>query len=310
MEKMKALSLFSGIGGIDLALNKYAETIAFCEQNEYCKKVLNKNFPGIPIFNDVKKIDKDVLLSYGKIDLIHGGFPCQDISVVGNGKGLAGKRSGLFYEICRIAKEVRPTFIFLENVPAIRTRGLKKVAEEFIKLRYDCRWTLLSAKEMGGPHERKRWFLLAYNSEKKRKSNSFNEFQKTLIELPNNKTIYDDKSKIFNPYSSSIRMRKNRNGAVSMATRLVKPASGYIDVKNAQRILGQKEKNIFITWNKTFTDWIGVDDGVSVELDSNFWRVKKDFLHRQERLHALGNSVVPCAVKKAFEILIGIKNDN
>ena len=307
MKKIKALSLFSGIGGIDLALNDYAETVAFCEQNEYCGKVLNQRFPNVPIFKDVKNINKDVLEGYGKIDLIHGGFPCQDISVVGSGKGLAGERSGLFYEICRIAKEINPTFIFLENVPAIRTRGLKKVAEEFIKLRYDCRWGVLSAKELGGPHKRQRWFLLAYNSERKRENYFIDEIQKEFKNISNNKTLQNHNEKFSNPYASSVRLLKVRSGAIPMAARRVKSSCNYINDKNTFGNEEQIEENIFQSWNKNFTDWGGVDDGISEELDENFWRISSKFPYQKERLHALGNSVVPIVVKEAFERLIGLK---
>ena len=92
---------------------------------------------------------------------------CQDISVAGHGKGLEGKRSGLFYEVCRLVKEIQPRFVFLENVPAIRTRGLREVVREFTNMGYDCRWTRVSAAEVGATHRRERWFLLAHsNSER------------------------------------------------------------------------------------------------------------------------------------------------
>lgn len=307
MEKLKALSLFSGIGGIDLALNDYAETIAFCEQNSYCQKVLNERFPNVPIFNDVKNINKEVLKNYGKIDIIHGGFPCQDISIVGSGKGLAGERSGLFYEICRIANEIRPTFIFLENVPAIRTRGLKKVAQEFIKLRYDCRWLLLSADKLGGPQKRQRWFLLAYNSERKRKDFKNTEIQTSIKDISDNKEIQENNKEFFDSNSTSNRLLKNRAGTISMGASKLSSASNIINVKNAFRIKEKKEKNIFELWNKNFTDWDRMAHGISSKLDENFWRVKKDFPFQSERLHALGNSVIPAVVTEAFERLIGIK---
>jgi DNA (cytosine-5)-methyltransferase 1 len=97
-----------------------------------------------------------------RIDIIFGGFPCQDISVAGLGKGLEGDRSGLFFEIVRLARECEPRFIFLENVPAIRTRGGERVVKELASIGYDCRWTTLSAAAVGAPHKRERWFLLAH----------------------------------------------------------------------------------------------------------------------------------------------------
>jgi DNA (cytosine-5)-methyltransferase 1 len=115
-----------------------------------------------PICTDVREISKDAVDI--PIDIIFGGFPCQDISVAGKGAGLEGERSGLFFEVVRLAKEIRPAFLFLENVPAIRTRGLDAVIQELTTLGYDCRWTMLSAAEVGAPHKRERWFCLAFNA--------------------------------------------------------------------------------------------------------------------------------------------------
>jgi len=160
---MYGLSLFSGIGGIDVALSEYVSPVAYCEIDKYCQSVLLQrmsegNLPKAPIWEDVRTLPIEEL---PPIDIIYGGFPCQDISVAGAGKGLEGERSGLFFEIMRLVREAKPTFVFLENVPAIRTRGLDRVLQEFTKERYDCRWTMLSAAEVGARHKRERWFLLA-----------------------------------------------------------------------------------------------------------------------------------------------------
>jgi DNA (cytosine-5)-methyltransferase 1 len=160
---VRALDLFTGYGGITLALQDYVEPIAYVEIEEYAQRIIAErmadgSLPRAPILADVKNVRG----SFGICDIIYGGFPCQDISVAGNGKGLAGERSGLFYEIVRLTKEIRPSFIFLENVPAIRTRGLEQVIKAFTEVGYDCRWTMLSASSVGAPHKRERWFLLAH----------------------------------------------------------------------------------------------------------------------------------------------------
>jgi len=164
--KLNGLDLFSGIGGITRALNKWVTPIAYCENDRYAQSVLlsrmaANELPRAPIWDDVTSLSGSMLPN--KIDIIYGGFPCQDISCAGTGKGLEGKRSGLFFEITRLAKEINPLFIFLENVPAIRTRGLDVVLKELTLLRYDCRWTTLSASAIGAPHKRERWFLLAHS---------------------------------------------------------------------------------------------------------------------------------------------------
>jgi DNA (cytosine-5)-methyltransferase 1 len=111
------------------------------------------------------------------IDIIYGGFPCQDISVAGTGKGLSGSRSGLFFEIIRLCKEIRPRFIFLENVPAIRTRGAAVIARELASIGYDFKWDIVSAAEVGAVHIRKRWFLLAYANGQRLQEEQRTEFQ-------------------------------------------------------------------------------------------------------------------------------------
>jgi len=114
-----------------------------------------------PIWTDIKTLR--ISPQEVDIDILYGGFPCQDISIAGNGKGLAGERSGLFYEIVRLCRENKPKFIFLENVPAITTRGGAEVVRELAALGYDCRWCVISASSVGAMHKRERWFLLAYS---------------------------------------------------------------------------------------------------------------------------------------------------
>lgn len=162
---INALDLFSGIGGISLALRDYAKTALYCETNSYCRQILTERMKKneldkAPVWGDIRTLRGDRLRGY--IDIITGGFPCQDISVAGHGKGLAGERSGLFFEILRLAEEIQPAFIFLENVPAIRTRGLSRVGRELAQAGYDCRWCVISAASVGAPHRRERWFLLAH----------------------------------------------------------------------------------------------------------------------------------------------------
>ena len=162
---LNGLDLFSGIGGIGLALSEWVRTVAYCEQDRYAQGVLlsrmqSGDIDRAPIWNDVRTLRKHHL---PEIDIIFGGFPCQDISCAGSGVGLmAGERSGLYFEIARLIGETNPRFVFLENVPAIRTRGLNAVVQSLTELGYDCRWTIVSAAEVGAPHLRKRWFLLAH----------------------------------------------------------------------------------------------------------------------------------------------------
>jgi len=176
------LDLFSGIGGITTALKNWVIPVAYCESDSYAQSVLlsrmsERSLPVAPIWSDVKTLKGGDL---PKVEIIYGGFPCQDISVANtSGKGLDGKRSGLFGEIVRLTEEIKPTFVFLENVPNIRTRGLETVLKEFTALGYDCRWTIVSASAVGANHKRDRWFFLAHS----RRSNGWCEFGENNKEL-------------------------------------------------------------------------------------------------------------------------------
>lgn len=163
---LNGLDLFSGIGGLTLALEDWVRPIAYCEIDRYCQGVLlsrmrDGRLPSAPIWDDIKALSARRLMAFPQIDIIYGGFPCQDISVAGHGRGLGGERSGLYWECCRLIDEIKPAFVFLENVPAIRTRGLKEVAGSLTELGYDIRWTRVSALEVGFNHRRVRWFCLA-----------------------------------------------------------------------------------------------------------------------------------------------------
>ena len=165
---LNGIDLFSGYGGLSLALSEWVRPVAYCENDRYAQGVLlsrmaEQKLPSAPIWDDINTFPATL---FKGADVVYGGFPCQDISYAGLGGGLEGKRSGLFYELLRVAKEVQPRFIFLENVPAIRTRGLVAVIAELTNLGYDCRWTCVSAQEVGANHLRKRWFLLAHSNSK------------------------------------------------------------------------------------------------------------------------------------------------
>lgn len=166
---LKGLDLFSGIGGISLALNEWVRPIAYCEIDPYCQAVLlsrmaSNELQVAPIWDNI--INFNARNINVRIDIIYGGFPCQGISVAGLGKGLEDERSGLFFEIVRLAKEVKPTFIFLENTKGILSNGGIEVIETLTSIGYSCRWITKSCKEVGSPQNRERWFCLAYaNSE-------------------------------------------------------------------------------------------------------------------------------------------------
>ena len=161
------LDLFSGIGGFALAARWAGfETIGFCEIDKYAQKVLKKNFPGVPIYEDVTKLNGN---QFKNIYLLTGGFPCQDISIAGKGAGIEGERSGLWSELHRIISEVRPKYALIENVPALTFRGGTRVIGDLTEIGYDCEWQIVGADDVGAPHRRKRIWIVAYSSSMGRK---------------------------------------------------------------------------------------------------------------------------------------------
>lgn len=161
---MRFLDLFSGIGGFALGLTRAGmQPAMFCEIEPFCQRVLAKHWPGVPIHDDVRSLNRLVVAEKaGPVDLVCGGFPCQDISVAGQGRGLTGERSGLWFEYLRIIEEVAPRWVIIENVPALRTRGLDVVLGGLAALGYDAEWHCIPASAVGAPHRRDRVWIVAH----------------------------------------------------------------------------------------------------------------------------------------------------
>ena len=163
MKKLKVLDLFSGIGGFSLGLERTGgfETVAFCENAEAPRAILNKNWPNIPIFNDVERICGYALKD--SVDVICGGFPCQDISSLNKkGKGLNGDRSGLWKEFHRLIKEIKPRYVIGENVTDLRSKGLTQIQKDLWSSGYDNEWYCIPASALDLPQERDRVWVIAY----------------------------------------------------------------------------------------------------------------------------------------------------
>ena len=162
---MNVLDLFSGIGGFSLGLERAGmKTVAFCEIEAYPRAVLQKHWPEVPIWKDVRGLNATELrrAGVGRIDVICGGFPCQDISYAGEGAGLAGARSGLWSEFARLIGDLRPRFAVVENVAALLKRGMGDVLRDLARIGYDAEWSTVSACSVGAPHVRRRVFIVAY----------------------------------------------------------------------------------------------------------------------------------------------------
>jgi DNA (cytosine-5)-methyltransferase 1 len=311
------LDLFSGIGGLTLALKEWVTPIAYCESDEYAQKVLLKqmvsgNLPVAPIWDDVRTLRELPC----PIDIIYGGFPCQDISVAGKRLGLEGERSGLFFEVVRLVKAFKPTFLFLENVPNIRTKGLDRVLQELTSAGYDCRWCMLSAKEIGANHKRNRWWLLGYSKyyglDALKEHGSLKETIQYYKE-GENETFKSQRTSTppvlaQEPNASNARCKSKR------ANKILRPKTQKLhiqdiaelcsDVSNplCKRLEGQwSEQGRITEEHKDFMHpcWWTVEPDVG--------RVANGVPSRVDRIRALGNAVVPLQARTAFMELMGIK---
>lgn len=165
MTKLRILDLFSGIGGFSLGLERTGgfETVAFCEIEEFPRRVLAKHWPEVPCYHDIRDLTGERLAADGiAVDVICGGFPCQDISLAGRMSGADGAKSGLWREVVRLVTDVRPRLVILENSPVLRSRGLEVILSELSALGYDAEWHCIPANAVDAPHRRDRVWVAAY----------------------------------------------------------------------------------------------------------------------------------------------------
>jgi len=157
---MKAISLFSGVGGLDMGFERAGiETVLQAERDPWCLEVLARHWPETERVTDVRDVQG------GGVDLIYGGFPCQDVSVAGKRAGLGGERSGLWFEFERVLRELRPRWAVIENVPGLLSsnggRDFGVILDGLDELGFDVAWTVLDAQHFGVPQRRRRVFIVA-----------------------------------------------------------------------------------------------------------------------------------------------------
>lgn len=278
--RLRGLSLFSGIGGIDVGLSQWVRTVAYCENDVYCQRVLCSRMADgaldrAPVWDDVRTLRHQNLPE--PVDIIFGGFPCQDISSAGRGAGLAGGRSGLYWELWRLVAQHRPPFVFLENVPAIRTRGLDVVASSLSGLGYDLRWTTLAASDVGAPHRRQRWFCLAFSGK---------SYSKFLRSQPRGQADVAD------AYQLGLEKPRDLWSWESLT------ALGGQDVAHAKSI-GLNTRSL------------EESEEQSTAMRSSWWeteprldRVVNELPERVDRVRCLGNAVVPAQVQAVYWFLL------
>jgi DNA (cytosine-5)-methyltransferase 1 len=273
MKKMKILDLFSGIGGFSYGFEKTGKfkTVAFCEIDEHARKVLNKHWPDTPIFEDVSKLNGYEL--YG-IDVICGGFPCQDVSIAGKKKGLIDEngeatRSGLWFQYKRLIEEIRPKYVVIENVKNLLNNGFATVLKDLHEIGYNAEWHVISARTIGACHLRERVWIIAY------------AYESTL----RHKSEWEKEGR--NGVQSEGQAKPSNNGK---ERDIETPNSN--DFRLWRSFATEKEKcewwsktaSSLRSWWKTQSDICGIYDGLSGRLYENA---------RKQRIKQLGNSIVP-----------------
>jgi site-specific DNA-cytosine methylase len=304
--KINGLDLFSGIGGISEALSPWVKTIAYCEIEPKSRAILlSRMFRGeidnAPIWDDVFTLSGrhiDV-----PIDIISGGFPCTDISLAGLQKGLRADRSGLFWEIVRLTKEIAPSIIFLENVwPGVR-KFVPTIRDQFESLGYAVRDGFLAASDVGAPHKRQRWFLVAYANQRgllKQRGGGRRKDWKDSLQSHGDL----EEGPIANAY-------ENRRGIYEPKERIKDVHASLVveqgDVANA------KEERLQRLGLRAKCDESKQSELADI-LDRNDWNGLADFLCRIDNgvplrryaRGALGDSVVPIQAREAFKVLSGL----
>lgn len=274
---MRELALFAGAGGGILGSHLMGwNTVCAVERDAYAAQVLAQRqndgiLPPFPIWSDVCSFDGRPWR--GIIDVISGGFPCQDISSAGKGAGIDGERSGLWAEMARIISEVRPQYVFVENSPMLVSRGLARVISDLAKMGYDTQWARFSASNFGAPHIRDRiWIVAKWNQlfphSNLHWSGRWQQQQEGIKE-----------SSYAIPNPTSIGLSRSRQS--------------WFSCDPAEDHEGQADR--------AFYERVGHIWGI----ESRLGRVANGVANRVDRLKAIGNGQVPVVAKGAFEYLGG-----
>lgn len=277
---MNELALFAGAGGGILGGHLLGwRTICAVEREPYAASVLMQRqndgiLPPFPIWDDVCTFDGNPWR--GLVDVVSGGFPCQDISAAGNGAGIDGERSGLWREMARIIGEVRPRFVFVENSPLLISRGLAVVISDLAEMGYDAQWCCISASDTGAPHKRDRIWLVA-NSGSGRLSES-------------------QGGKMEQPWRAEIKRAGIEPRSLADAERI-----GWQEVEQPKPCREEAKAAADTTKYGSFSRW---RRGWPSEPDVG--RVADGVAARVDRLKALGNGQVPLCAAVAWRLLANI----
>jgi DNA (cytosine-5)-methyltransferase 1 len=298
---MDELALFAGAGGGILGGHLLGwRTRCAVELDPYARKVLLARqrdgiLPRFPIWDDIRTFEGGPWR--GSVDVVSGGFPCQDISSAGQGRGLAGKRSSLWFEMLRVIEEVEPRFVFAENSPNLRSRGLGTIIKSLAELGYDSRWAVLGARHVYAPHRRDRMWILACNPNRYRKST----FPLNAGKAPRMSGLAS------NSDSESIQKHEQwpKKGRVDIS----QEGNPLLGADGSPQLLAdsdgaQRERDKCSKRKQAKHPDLGGSSWWKVEPDVG--RVAHGVASRMDRLKCTGNGQVPLVAAAAFEILRGM----
>jgi DNA (cytosine-5)-methyltransferase 1 len=276
---MNELALFAGAGGGILGGKLLGwRTVCAVEWEQYpaCVLAARQNdglLPPFPIWDDVQTFDGKPWR--GIVDVVSGGFPCQDISAAGKGAGIDGERSGMWGEMARIIGEVRPQYAFIENSPMLTTRGLERVLADLAKMGFDAEWGVLSAADVGANHQRERIWIVGKDTQQ-HQFFSHTEHDRDRWGKQQSKSI--EETNVSNPKRQRFQRCKHEAGCQRNTTRYTERLSE-----------GCCENG------KHESDWWAVEPNVG--------RVADGVVARVDRLKALGNGQVPLCAATAWQLL-------
>jgi DNA (cytosine-5)-methyltransferase 1 len=330
---MNELALFAGAGGGILGGHLLGwRTVCAVEWEPYAASVLAARqndglLPPFPIWDDVQTFDGRPWR--GCVDVVSGGFPCQDISVAGKGAGIDGARSGMWGHMARIVGEVRPRYVFVENSPALLTRGLGRVLGDLAALGYDCRWTVLGAADVGAPHQRDRFWLVGADSDRVRLDRKWNseerqqprsrrqawgELASLCGEVANADSISDAMRGHAANHAQEVAGGRTESGGSQCNSRQGCPqgaGQGARDVANTRKVgfpgaqtkqglewgLGLAISSLASGW------WDGEPGETPRTVERGLGGVAHGVAARVDRLKAIGNGQVPLCAATAFKLL-------
>jgi DNA (cytosine-5)-methyltransferase 1 len=266
---MKFGSLFAGIGGMDLGLERAGMKCVWqVEIDEFCRKVLAKHWPYVRRWDDVRTFPPEGNWS---CDLIAGGFPCQDISNAGKMEGIDGERSGLWAEFARIIRVVRPRFVLVENVAALLGRGAGRVLGDFAEIGFYAEWQPIPASAAGAPHLRERVFIVASSGG----LDSMPLLREPLLHDPQ-----DARSRLPLPADRGVDCRPLLDRLPGDDTDADGERCEELDTAAVSGVVGQHP-------------WVAAETGHNWRSEPNVGRVADGVPARVDRLRGLGNAVVP-----------------